>query len=299
MLAAGAPVAAHWIADRQSGPALLRFGTEQQRSSILPRIAAGECCFCIGMSEAGSGSDLAAVQTRAAPSSEGYCVNGTKIWVTNAHRADFMILFCRTSGDKSARQEGTSQLLVDMKLPGITVRPIRDISGEHDFNEVHFENVRLSGDALLGQEGNGWHQVTSELVNERSGPERFLSSITLLKELIEALGADASERAAIAVGRLSAHLITLRRLSRGVAGLIEAGEDPQLQAALVKSLGSIFEQEIPEIARQLVDLDSGGRAAEEFRAVLNHTVLMAPAYSLRGGTREILRNIIARGLGLR
>lgn len=126
MLAAGAPVAAHWIADRQSGPLLLKVGTEEQRRTLLPRIAAGECYFCIGMSEPDSGSDLAAVRTRAVPVPGGFRVNGTKLWTTYAHKSHYMLLFCRT-GDGDDRHDGTSQLLVDLNTPGITIRPIEDL----------------------------------------------------------------------------------------------------------------------------------------------------------------------------
>lgn len=128
MLAAGAPVAAHWIADRQSGPLLLKVGTEEQRRTLLPRIAAGECYFCIGMSEPDSGSDLAAVRTRAVPVPGGFRVNGTKLWTTYAHKSHYMLLFCRT-GDGDDRHDGTSQLLVDLNTPGITIRPIEDLAG--------------------------------------------------------------------------------------------------------------------------------------------------------------------------
>ncbi|MGA1860869.1 acyl-CoA dehydrogenase family protein [Azospirillum sp. 11R-A] len=298
MLAAGAPVAAHWFADRQSGPLLLKVGTEEQRRSILPRITAGECFFCIGMSEPDSGSDLAAVRTRAVPVDGGFVVNGTKLWTTYAHHADYMILFCRT-GSAEDRHGGTSQFLVDLKTPGITIRPIADLAGEHHFNEVVFEDVLLPATALLGQLGDGWNQVVGELAFERSGPERFLSSFTLLVELVRALGPSPSDHAAAAVGRLTAHLLVLRRLSRSVAGMLQMGENPALQASLVKDLGAIFEQEIPDIARQLVDAEPSQQSTRDFSAVLAHTILNVPSFSLRGGTREILRGIIARGLGLR
>ncbi|PWC47968.1 acyl-CoA dehydrogenase [Azospirillum sp. TSA6c] len=298
MLAAGAPVAAHWFADRQSGPLLLKVGTEEQRRSILPRITAGECFFCIGMSEPDSGSDLAAVRTRAVPVDGGFVVNGTKLWTTYAHHAHYMILFCRT-GSADDRHGGTSQFLVDLKTPGITIRPIADLAGEHHFNEVVFEDVFLPATSLLGQLGDGWNQVVGELAFERSGPERFLSSFTLLVELVRALGPSPSDHAAAAVGRLTAHLLVLRRLSRSVAGMLQMGENPALQASLVKDLGAIFEQEIPDIARQLVDAEPSQQSTRDFSAVLAHTILNVPSFSLRGGTREILRGIIARGLGLR
>ena len=210
-----------------------------------------------------------------------------------------MILFCRTSGAPEDRHGGTSQFLVDLKTPGITIRPIYALTGQHHFNEVVFQDVFLPSDALLGNLDDGWKQVTSELAYERSGPERFLSSFTLLAELLRALGPEPSERAAIAVGRLVAHLVALRRLSRSVAGMLQAGENPALQAALVKDLGTTLEQEIPEIARLLIATDPPAPETERFAAVLQYTMMHAPSFSLRGGTREILRGIIARGLGLR
>ncbi len=298
MLAAGAPVALHWIADRQSGPLILRVGTEEQKQ-ILPRIAAGEAFFCIGMSEPDVGSDLASVRTRAAKVQGGYLVNGTKVWTSFAHKSHYMILLCRT-GPAEDRHGGVSQFLVDLHAtPGLTIRPILALTGEHHFNEVVFQDAFLPDTALLGREGDGWNQVTGELAFERSGPERFLSSFWLFVELVRALGPDPSDAAAVAIGRLTAHIMTLRRLSRSVAGMLQNGENPALQAALVKDLGAMVEQEIPEIARQLVDAEPDASSTEAFSSVLAHTMMHAPSFSLRGGTREILRGIIARGLGLR
>ncbi|MGN6310277.1 MAG: acyl-CoA dehydrogenase family protein [Xanthobacteraceae bacterium] len=299
MLAAGAPVAAHWIADRQSGPLLLRFGTEEQRKTVLPKIAAGELFCCIGMSEPDSGSDLAAVRTRAEPVEGGFRVNGTKLWTTFGHRAHYMLLFCRTSGNPSDRHGGTSQLLVDLKTPGITIRPITDLTGAKHFNEVAFEDVFVPSSALIGEMGNGWHQVTSELAYERSGPERFLSSFVLFAELVRVLRDHPSEQATVAVGRLASHFVVLRQLSRGVAWLLQNGQNPALEAAVVKDLGALVEQEIPDIVRSLVEIEPGSERTAELARTLHYTVLAAPSFSLRGGTREILRGIIARGLGLR
>lgn len=299
-LAAGAPVAAHWFADRQSGPSLLRYGTEAQKAALLPGIAAGELAFCIGMSEPDSGSDLAATRTRAERTGDGWRITGTKIWTSNAHRCDWMILFCRTSGGVENRQAGTSQLLVDLRTtPGITIRPIIDLAGQHHFNEVHFEAALVPHDALLGTEGEGWNQVMSELAFERSGPERFLSSIQLIVELIEVVKTRDSDLARAVVGRLTAHLLVLRRLSRGVAAMLETGENPSIHAAIVKDLGAVFEQSVPEIARTLVDAEPDLASSSAYNAVLANIMLNAPSWSLRGGTREILRGIIARGLGLR
>lgn len=298
MLAHGAPVSAHWIADRQSGPLLLRSGTEQQRLEILPRIAAGTCFVCIGLSEPDVGSDLASARTRAVPVDGGYRVNGTKIWTTNGHRSHYMVLFCRT-GDGSERHQGLSQFLVDMKTPGVEVRPIIALTGEHHFNEVVFTDVFLPADSVIGKIGEGWQQVTSELANERSGPERFLSSFELLVEMVRSLGSSPSNHAKTAVGRLVAHIVTLRRMSRSVAGMLQARSDPTLQAAIVKDLGAVLEQEVPEIARLLVGAEPTSSSTTDFFAVLAYTTLHAPSFSLRGGAREILRGIIARGLGVR
>ena len=303
MLAAGAPVGHHWIADRQSGPNILRNGTEEQRRDSA-EIAAGECSFCIGMSEPDSGSDLAAARTRARQVNGGWLVNGTKVWTSGAHRADYMILFCRTGAtSEHDRHAGASQFLVDMKKArgsGLTVRPIIDLRGAHHFNEVVLQDLLLPPDALLGKEGDGWKQVTAELALERSGPDRFLSSFTLLVEAVRALGPDAPERAAVAIGRLTSHILALRRLSRSVAGMLQAGEDPALQAALVKDLGNVLEQETVEVLRLLLDVEPSEQPGNPpLAAMLGHLILTAPSFSLRGGTREILRGMIARGLGLR
>ena len=299
LLAAGAPVIAHWIADRQSGPLILAKGTEEQKRAIVPRIAAGELCFCIGMSEPDSGSDLAATRTVATEVEGGFRVNGTKVWTTYAHVADYMILFCRT-GKSDDRHGGMSQLLVDLKATkNIQISPIIDMAGEHHFNQVIFDDTFLPSDALLGEKGEGWSQVMSELAFERSGPERFLSSFALIEELIRLLRQDATEAQQAEIGRLSAHLMVLRQMSRSVAGMLNEGKNPALQAAIVKDLGALFEQDIPRLARSLISRPAVPGGRDSYAAVLAYTELAVPSFSLRGGTREILRGIIARGLGLR
>ena len=299
MLAVGAPVSAHWIADRQSGPMILRLGTEEQRTRFLPAIARGDAFFCAGLSESGSGSDLASARTRAVATETGYVVNGTKIWTTNAHRSQFMILFCRTdAASEASRHSGFSQFIVDLSLPGIEVRKILDMAGEHHLNEVNFDDVVLAKDSLLGTEGRGWQQVVSELANERSGPERFLSSFPLLVELHRLVAEKPSPIAVAALGRLSGQVVVLRQMSLSVAAMLQDGEDPSLLAAIVKDLGAVLEQEIVEVARLVISTEPGARSAD-FSAALATTMLAAPSFSLRGGTREILRGIIARGLDLR
>lgn len=299
LLAAGAPVMAHWVADRQSGPLLLRYGSEEQRRTILPRIAAGECYFCIGMSEPDAGSDLAGVRCRARRVEGGWVIDGTKLWTTNAHRSNYMILFCRTGGAEAGnRHGGMSQFLVDMTTPGLTVRPVLSLAGDHHFNEVTLTEVFVPADALLGREGDGWAQVTSELALERSGPERFLSSFQAVVELSRGLRGAIDRAGAAALGRIAAHLVTLRHMSQGVSRLIDQGRDPTIEAALVKDLGAVLEQEIPDVVRLILGVEAR-RADPALAGCLATTIMSAPSFSLRGGTREILRGIVARGLGLR
>jgi alkylation response protein AidB-like acyl-CoA dehydrogenase len=296
LLAAGAPVMAHWIADRQSGPLLLRYGTEAQRRRYLPAVVRGESYFSIGMSEPDTGSDLASVRTKAERVDGGFRVTGRKVWTTDAHRNHFMIALVRTEPPTEARHAGLSQLIIDLETPGVTIRPIRNIAGGEDFNEVVFDGAFVPEDALVGRAGNGWEQVTSELGYERSGPERFLSSFRVYFELIRVLGESPSDAQAAVIGRLTSHFVTLRRLSISVAGMLEAGKSPQVEAALVKELGNDFEKLLPDVAR----LAAPTLARDHrFRRTLADTVLHAPSFSLRGGTREILRGVIARGLGLR
>ncbi len=297
LLAAGAPVGAHWIADRQSAPLILKFGTEEQKRAIVPKIAKAELFFCIGMSEPDSGSDLAATRARAERTADGWRLNGTKLWTSGAQRAHYMIGLFRTSTE--SKHGGLTQFLIDMKTPGITVRPIADLTGHRHFNEVSFVDVDLPADAVIGGEGQGWAQVTAELAYERSGPERFLSSLRLVHELIGRIGRDPGPRQAAALGRLTAHLVTLRRMSLSVAGMLARGEDPALEASVVKDVGAVFEQDIPEIVQLLVEAEPTLDHADDFARVLAELTMITPSFSLRGGTREVLRGIIARGLGLR
>jgi len=299
LLAAGAPVAAHWIGERQSGPLILRFGTDEQQKLLLPKIAAGEIFFCIGMSEPNSGSDLASIRTRAVRGDGGWVINGQKVWTTYAHKSHYMIALVRTGENSDDRHAGFSQFIVDLTTPGITVRPIRNMIGDEEFNEVIFEDAFVPDAMLVGEEGNGWQQVIAELAFERSGPDRFLSSFKLLTELIRISGETPGERAAIAVGRLTAHLVTLRQMSLAVAAQLDAGVQPIVEATVVKDLGVAFEQSIPEIAHELMGLSPRLVGGSDFEKALAYVQQACVSFSLRGGTTEILRGVIARGLGLR
>ena len=296
LLAAGAPVGAHWIADRQSGPLLMRFSPEVLAPRILPGITRGETFFCIGMSEPNSGSDLASIRTRAERCADGWKINGSKVWTTGAQRAHYMIALVRTAAPSDERHAGLSQFLIDMRTPGITVRPIRNYLGEAEFNEVFLDNVIVSDDCVIGAPGDGWKQVGAELALERSGPERYLSSTQLLLEMLDA--ADPADSAmATELGRLTARYATMRQMSLGVAGMLSRGESPGVAAAIVKDQGALLEQRIPDVAHALF----GDTALDQtsLATVQNYITQASPSFSLRGGTREILRGIIARGLSLR
>src|SRR5258708_9667089 len=259
LLAAGAPVAAHWSADRQTGPLLIRYGTQDQKRRFLPAIARGEPVFAIGLSEPDSGSDLASLRTAARPAEGGWLVTGSKVWTSGGHRVPYMLTLVRTTPNLEDRHSGLSQLIVDLRAPGVDVRPIALLSGEKHFNEVVLKHAFVPHEMLVGREGDGWRQVTAELVYERSGPERILSTFPLLAELVSELGSKPSDRAAVAVGELVARLSSLRRLSLGIAARLEGGEDPVAEAALVKDAGTRFDRDVIETARLGLSPD-GGRA---------------------------------------
>lgn len=296
LLAHGAPCGCHWIADRQTGPLLLRYGSESLREKYLPGMARGEIYACIGLSEPNAGSDLASVRSHARRTPEGWVLNGQKIWTSNAHQCQAMLALVRTDPG-SERHAGLSQLMIDLDLPGISVRPIIDMTGEHHFNEVYFDDALIPLDALVGIEGEGWKQAMAELAYERSGPERYLSTHMLFAELIDAVGVNPSDAVAQLLGRLAAEIWTLRQMSMSTAAKLAAGEDPVIEASIVKDLGNAFEQTMPRLIQAAVDADLFER--EVLDRMLAHVLVASPSFSLRGGTPEVLRGIIAKGLGLR
>ena len=304
LLAVGAPVAAHWIADRQVAPGLLAYGNEGQRRRLLPQIAAGRYFSAIGMSEPGAGSDLAAVSSRASHTDGGWILNGRKIWTSGAHYAHQAVVLARTSPlDPEHRHAGFSQFIVMMDSSGVTVDPIVLMSGEHHFNEIVFEDVFVPDTDVLGEIGAGWHQVTAELSFERSGPERILSTAPLITAAVRILadrGSDVDDRTAAAVGDLLARLISLRQLSVSVARALTEGKDAANRAALVKDLGTMFEQDSVELVADLLDFaDTQDPPDWRLREMLATARVHKPMFTLRGGTNEVLRGVVARGMGLR
>ena len=316
MLAVAAPCAAHWFGDRQTGPSLLRYGTEQQKQRFLPAIARGECYFALGMSEPNAGSDLAAVKTRAERVPNGWRVTGQKVWTSWAHKAHAFFVLCRTEPDAGNRHEGLSQLIVELDAPGVTVRPIRFMNGHHHFNEVFLDNVFVPDDLVVGEIGRGWKQVTSELALERSGPERYMTTFPLFTELLRRLGTTPDARAAAAAGSLAARLWSLRRMSLAIAITLDPGSggeqgtpgvtpdnkaptatvDLATEAALVKDMGTFYEREIIDAARLLAAIEPTPEANDTFERYLAETILCAPVATIRGGTTQVLRSLIARKL---
>ncbi len=301
MLAHRAPTRAHATADRQSGPVLIKYGTESVKQAILPGIVRGELAFCIGLSEPNSGSDVFAASTRATKTDGGWLINGRKIWTSGAHEADYMIGLFRTSRPTPEnRRHGLTQFLVKMDTKGIAVRPIENLARQRDFNEVVFDDAFVPDSHLVGEVDMAWKQATDELAYERSGPDRFLETLPVLTELVRAAGPEPSERVAEGIGREIAHLKTLRRMSVSVAGMLQAGQTPSAEAAVVKDVGTNWEQALPGRARALIPPrpTSSGNPSR-YDEVMRFNTLIAPKLTIQGGTREVLRGIIARGLGLR
>ncbi|MBS9376511.1 acyl-CoA dehydrogenase family protein [Rhodococcus sp. B50] len=300
LLACGAPVAAHWIADRQIAPSLMKFGTEEQKLKFLPAITQGTCFFGIGMSEPDSGSDLASVRTKAVQVDGGWRITGTKVWTSGAHHADAFFALARTSPkDPAARHAGLSQFIVDLRSDGVEIRPIISMTGSHHFNEVVLNEVFVPDNMVLGKIGDGWQQVTSELGYERSGPERFLSTFALLAETIEHAGLP--EHPGYddgGLGRFIGRITGLHHMSSAVAGALQRGEAADSAAAAVKLLGTATEGDIAEYVDLRHDSEDVSQP-ERFRALVESAVQQRPGFTLRGGTTEVLEGVVARELGLR
>jgi len=292
----GAPLGHHWVADRQSGPLIAKVGTPEQRERFLPAICRGELSFCIGMSEPDSGSDLASVVTRATRGDDGWIVNGTKVWTTGAHEHDWLIALVRTS-DAEDRHAGLSQVLIDLHAPGVEVNPIPFLDGTADFNEVVLTDVFVPDADVVGIVGNGWAQIGQELAFERGGPDRWLSTYLVLEQYLrEHEPAELDIAFVELLGSAAARFWGLRNLSLAVARAIDAHEQPSVQAALVKEMGTRFEQDLLENIRRYADVEPVPDSSSLFERLLANAILTAPVFTIRGGTIEILRSVAAKGL---
>ena len=291
----GAPVGYHWFADRQSGPLIARVGTSEQKQRFLPAICRAEVSFCVGMSEPDAGSDLASVKTRATRVDGGWTVSGTKLWTTGAHYHDWMITLVRTS-DEGERHRGLSQVLIDLHDTRVHVNPIPFIDGTADFNEVVLDEVFVPDTQVLGEVGNGWAQVNSELALERAGPERWLSTYLLVEQLLRERPAADDPLTLAFLGEVTSRWWGIRQLSLSIARMVEQGVEPSAEAALVKEMGSRFEQEVLDGVCSLLDLEPSPFAASLLERLVANAVLTNASFTVRGGTIEILRSVAAKGL---
>lgn len=296
LLARGAPVGYHWVADRQSGPSIAANGTDFQKREILPGIASGELSFSIGMSEPDSGSDLASVRTRAERVADGWVVNGAKIWTTGAHHSTHILSLFRTSED---RHTGLTQFIVPADTPGLTISPIEFIDGTRDFCELAFVDMFISDEWRLGEVGSGWGQNTGELALERGGVDRWMSAMSLLETWATREAVQASASVAADLGSIVARCWAFRGMSLAVARMVDDGQSPVTEAALIKEMATRFEQECVEIVARHFGRTPRPDAEDPAERLLATAVQVAPSWTIRGGTNEILRSVITKGLRTR
>ena len=303
LLRCGAPLGHHWLADRQTGAVINRFGTEEQKARYLPGICSGELGFSVGLSEPGAGSDLAAVRTRAVrvKGDGGWFINGQKVWTTGAQRNDYIVALCRTS-DEPDRRDGLSQFIIDLSAPGVTVRPITLLDGSADFNEVVFDNVVVGQDALLGDLGRGWSQTTAELALERGGPDRFMSVYPVVETFLREAGSSGAGASALGkqarrfLGRAAATFWVMRNLALSIARAVDHGDSAVSEAALLKEMATRFEQDIVTALLDVIDTEPVCDSPSVFEQILCEAILTRPVFTIRGGTNEILRSVAAKAI---
>jgi hypothetical protein len=298
-----APRGYHFTAERQVGPSLVLHGTEEQKREWLPRIINADVSFALGLSEPGAGSDLAAVTTRALRDGDEYVVNGQKIWTSGAHLSDAIWLVTRTDPD-APKHRGISCMMVDLKTPGITVRPLYDMTGEHHFNEVFFEDVRVPMDRRVGEENRGWYILAEHLDFERSGIERLVDLEHMFREVMEyarerAKAGTLSPALRSRLAELKIEVEVGRLMCYRVAYLQSIGSVPNYEASMAKAYGTEWSQRMMAAAMNLLGLESAGAMPGSLASRVQTLYLNSISRTIAGGTSEIQRNIIAtRGLGL-
>ena len=309
MLRYGAPAACHWFADRQIGRSILAYGTEEQKQELLPPILRGEAYVGLGMSEPEAGSDLAALQTRAVEDGDHYVITGQKMWTSCARFMTHIYLVARTDPD-APRHRGISEFVIDARSPGITIRPIIDITGSEAWGEVFYDGVRVHKKYLIGEKNRGFYQIMTQLDYERAGLERLMGNYPLFDALLRfvretehqghPLRRDPLLRQKLA--QLQVEFEVGRLLTYRVVWVMEQGRAPNVEAAMAKAYCTAFEQHLATVATDILGL-YGQLVAESPHAPMlgmaPHSYLGSRGYSLQAGTTEVLRNIIAtRGLGL-
>ncbi|MFO7964912.1 MAG: acyl-CoA dehydrogenase family protein [Desulfobacterales bacterium] len=307
-----APVGYHFMAERQIGPALIKFGTEWQKKYYLPRILNADegVMFCLLFSEPDAGSDLAAVSTTAVKDGDDYIINGQKVWTSEGHLSDCGWLLAKTNFDESLPKHRTcSEFIVDMKAPGVTIRPLINMAGEHSFNEVFFDNVRISSKFLVGQEDAGFKQIMAQMDYERSGIERLMQNYPVYSALRrfvaeidrQTISDEEYDWIRDTMAQLEIEFNVGRLLCYNTAWIIDQGEKPTSRAAVSKAFCTRFEQRVNDAATQIGGLRSIIREGDWMRFGVDAAAcyLWGPSYTLQGGSMEVLKNIIAqRGLGL-
>ena len=309
MLRYGAPAGCHWFADRQIGGAILHYGTEEQKKELLPLILRGEAYVGLGMSEPEAGSDLASLKTRAIEDDDDYIIDGQKVWTSGGSYMNWIYLVARTDPD-APKHKGISEFFFEISLPGITVRPIVDITGGVHFNEVFFDGVRVSKKYLIGEKNRGFYQILNQLDYERSGMERLMANYPLFEALIhyaketkrngKRLSKEPMIRTKLA--QLQIEFEAGRLHMYRVALVMDGGRAPNWESAMAKAYATAFEQHLASTAMEILgpygQLVADSKLAP-IQGMAPRSYLASKGYSLQAGTSEILRNIIAlRKLGL-
>jgi alkylation response protein AidB-like acyl-CoA dehydrogenase len=279
-------------------PAIMQYGTESQKRTLLPRMMRADDIWCQGMSEPEAGSDLAALRTRAVADGDDFVVNGQKIWTSLGHRADWCQLYVRTDPD-APKHKGISCLIVDMKLPGIEVRPLVTLDGDADFAEVFFHDVRVPADALLGPLNAGWQVATTTLSHERAGAARLYAEMQVrLEELVDDLAAADALEDSVTLRRLGEIAVRIKYLEvlcqRSISATLHGGPDivAQGSASLAKTVWGEIGQDLAALAFDVLGTQGAGAPWANYR-------LTSRALTIAGGTSQINKNITAqRVLGL-
>jgi hypothetical protein len=303
MLRYGAPAACHWFADRQIGGAIVHYGTEEQKKELLPMILRGEAYVGLGMSEPEAGSDLASLKTKATEDGDSYIIDGQKVWTSGGSHMNWIYLVARTDPD-APKHRGISEFFFQTSLPGVTIRPIVDITGGVHFNEVFFDGVRIPKESLIGEKNKGFYQILNQLDYERSGMERLMANYPLFDALIQyaretrrkgkPLAEDPIIRPRLAqlqiefeVGRLHMYRIAM---------VMDGGRAPNWESAMSKAYSTAFEQRLAAAAIEILGLYgqlSPSSKRVPMRGMAYHSYLSSKGYSLQAGTTEVLKNILA------
>ena len=302
-----APVAYHFLADRQIGPSIIHFGTDWQKEYFLPKFVRADdhTKFCLLFSEPNAGSDLVNVATSATKEGDFYILRGQKVWTSGGHMSDYGWLLARTKFDSSVpKHEACSQFIVDMKTPGVTVRPIINIAGYHMFNEVFFDEAKIDRKFMVGQENDGFKQIMAQMDYERAGMERLLQNYPVYEKLLHHVqemkktrqGDPFYEWVKDSVAQLEIEFNIGRLLCYYTAWTIDVGRKPTSEAALTKAYCNQYEQRLNDLATRVLGPASQIREGSPwalYDGEVADCYLWSPSYTLQGGSVEILKNIVA------